>query len=448
MGAFIATQVCGCAACLACTCCAGVVSFTLSQAARFGHMLVLFSLFLFAAILGLFSPSYFYDNSQYTGLNIDKDCNDAFLDNCIYRQLIYRASFVLFVTFIVLASFAYCSDLVNKSFWIIKFGVTTLAFFGFWWGDNAFFSGWAEVARVISFFWLLAQSVLFIDFSHDVHDILTKKMDNSENYFPTIFYLLFSAVGLICAAVGLGYLFTDYTGCDTGMAFVVVTLIMGALSTVISLLNVVNKGLLTPCLLFAYSVFMCWYALLNNPKESCNPTYDSVHGENNSALAIVVSLSFLVILYCVINGTRIIEAFDPLGEGVLNSFSRDNQRALETQLTGAHADENVLTSQPNGSKPSGSMRSGSYDPNAELDFFDQSSGTPTERVAFHGFMVLASCYGAMILTGWGKTNGSPPGGDGDNATSIESQYLIIVAQWFFIIFYFKILHAAYITGGE
>ena len=39
--------------------------------------------------------------------------------------------------------------------------------------------------------------------------------------------------------------------------------------------------------------------------------------------------------------------------------------------------------------------------------FEQSSGTPMERAFFHALMVLASCYGAMILTGWGKTNGEP-----------------------------------------
>ena len=56
----------------------------------------------------------------------------------------------------------------------------------------------------------------------------------------------------------MAYLFMDYTGCQVGMAFTVVTLLVGVLTTAISLLNVVNKGLLTPSIVFAYSVFMCW----------------------------------------------------------------------------------------------------------------------------------------------------------------------------------------------
>ena len=71
-------------------------------------------------------------------------------------------------------------------------------------------------------------------------------------------YLFLSICGLVAAIVGLVYLFSDYSGCGIGMFFTVFTLVMGLLTTIISLLNVVNKGLLTPCLMFSYTVFMCW----------------------------------------------------------------------------------------------------------------------------------------------------------------------------------------------
>lgn len=37
----------------------------------------------------------------------------------------------------------------------------------------------------------------------------------------------------------------------------------------------------------------------------------------------------------------------------------------------------------------------------------ESSGTAHERVFFHVLMMLAACYGAMMLTNWGKMNGEP-----------------------------------------
>ncbi len=36
-----------------------------------------------------------------------------------------------------------------------------------------------------------------------------------------------------------------------------------------------------------------------------------------------------------------------------------------------------------------------------------NSGTPMERCFFHVLMMLVSCYGAMILTSWGRTDGAP-----------------------------------------
>lgn len=281
MGAFmscIAVNVCECAALAACSC----VSMTLSQAARFGHMLVILATFVLAIIVGQSSPDDINGYNYYTKIDLLGGCDAQYEDSCIYRQLIYRASFSLIMMFIILAVFSYPFDYVNRSFWVVKFGMSIGIFIAFWWVDNSFFTGWAEVARVLSFFWLLVQGLLLIDFSHDAHDLLMNNpsMEDSEyNKSPYVIYIG-SAVGAFTAAVvGLVYLFIDYVGCDMGMFFTVVTLVLGVLTTVISLLDSVNKGLLTPCLMFAYSVFMCWYALLSNPHQSCNPTADVINGD-------------------------------------------------------------------------------------------------------------------------------------------------------------------------
>jgi uncharacterized membrane protein len=91
-------------------------------------------------------------------------------------------------------------------------------------------------------------------------------------------YLFFAVGCFVASIVGLVYLFKDYAGCQDGRAFVAITLIMGVLTTIISMLNVVNRGLLTPCIMFAYSVFICWYALLSSSNTSCNPYADDNQG--------------------------------------------------------------------------------------------------------------------------------------------------------------------------
>ncbi len=312
MGCF-ATSLFQCGSTIACACCTSVLNFTLSQAARFGHMLVVLATFTLAIILGQSFPDDINGYNYYTQVNLKGGCASEYEDNCIYRQLVYRASFSLFILFAFLAMTAYGSDMANRSFWMAKFGCAIGVFIAFWWVDNSFFSGWAELARVISFGWLLVQGLLLIDFSHDAHDMLMNSGGeyNEDDKSPFAFYLISSLIALGAAILGLVYLFMDYTGCDVGMFFVIFTLIMGVITTIISLLESVSKGLLTPCIMFAYSVFLCWYALLSNPHESCNPTADSVNGAQNGAIIVVAIVSLVILMYCVINGTKILNIFNP-----------------------------------------------------------------------------------------------------------------------------------------
>jgi serine incorporator 1/3 len=301
-----------CGSAVACACCTSVLNFTLSQASRFGHMLVVLTTFTLAIILGTSFTKDINGYNYYTKINLLGGCASDFEDNCMYRQLIYRASLSLFVLFSFLALTSYGSDMINRSFWMMKFGLAVGLFVAFWWVDNSTFSQWAEFARVVSFGWLLVQGLLLIDFSHDAHDLLMHNTEyNEDNRSPFVVYLLSSAIALAAAGIGLAFLFMDYTGCDVGMFFTLFTLFMGVFTTIVSLLNSVNKGLLTPCIMFAYSVFLCWYALLSNPHDSCNPTASSISGSQTAAIVIVGVVSVVIMLYCVINGTKILNIFNP-----------------------------------------------------------------------------------------------------------------------------------------
>jgi hypothetical protein len=221
-------------------------------------MLIVFTVFIIAIILGQSYPNEINGYTSYTQINLTNGCNTDYLDSCIYRQLIYRASLSLVLLFTVLAIFSYCLDFVNRGFWVVKFAAGICVFIGFWWADNNNFSHWANVARFLSFFWLLVQGLLIIDFTHDIHDIIMGA-DTDDSNITKIAYLALSLGAYAAAIVGLVFLFMNYTGCSLGMFFTVLTLFMGVLTSVLSMLNVVNKGILTPSLIFAYSVFMCWY---------------------------------------------------------------------------------------------------------------------------------------------------------------------------------------------
>lgn len=237
----------------------------LAGAARIGHVLIVATVFSLAAILGTQCANDVNGYKSYTSVDLTSTCNTADTETCIYRQLMYRASFALFLLFVLLAGITSLSEYANRSLWPLKMGFAVSLFVGFWWADNDFFNGWAEFTRAFSFVWLLFQGLLLIDFAHDCHDVIIAKADEQENQEEgggrkwLAFYLFLSLGFLAAAGYGLAELFMNYSGCSLGMFFIVVTVIFGVISTIASLTNQVNKGLLTPCIMFAYSVFMCWY---------------------------------------------------------------------------------------------------------------------------------------------------------------------------------------------
>lgn len=459
MGAFMscfALNIFECGACMACSCFTTFLNWTMSQAARFGHLLIIVITFSIAIVLGKAYPASLTQYSQYSSLNLTEGCNASYINECIYRQLIYRASLALLVLFTILAPLSAFSDGINKGFWLVKLTIAVGLFVAFWWGSNSSFSMYAEAIRVFSFLWLLIQGILLLDFGHDAHDLIMRKAEEEEekqgtgtggdSRFWLGFYLFSSLVCLTAVGVGLAYLFIDYTGCQLGMFFTVLTLIMGVLTTIISLLNVVNKGLLTPCLLFAYSVFMCWYALLSYPNETCNPYANYNNQAKDIAVIVVAIVSMAIILYCVTNGTKILNIFN-----LEDASEYDNSRArqdlndiLTTGSAPAAAPKSAMITRAGDEEDSQQAVSTSQSATNVIAAGGEESGTVHERVFFHVLMILVSSYGGMILTSWGSSTGSPESETASSAViGNESMWFKIVSQWLFLIFYCRVLQVAY-----
>ena len=156
----IACCLCECTACIACTCCQKGLNGLLSISARLGHVALVVTIFSLASILGTQYPNKINGYNSYTQVDLTLYCSDGEDDTCIYRQLIYRASFALFLMLLFLVGGTYFSEYLNRSYWPMKFGLTTTLFVAFWWGSNGFFNGWAEFTRIFSLIWLLFQGLL------------------------------------------------------------------------------------------------------------------------------------------------------------------------------------------------------------------------------------------------------------------------------------------------
>jgi hypothetical protein len=244
---------------------------------------------------------------------------------------------------------------------------------------------------------------------------------------------------LLSSVVGLYYLFTFYSGCDAGHSFTIVTLVVGLLQTILSLLHYVNKGLLTPSCVFAYSTLQTWYSILSSPDLMCNPTANTNNSEVKAASVWIVGIfSITVVLFCICVGAKILEIFSPSGQGLL-----DESKDLEVTLVGSSA---IKSSELPYTTTSGSSNRGESD-EQEVASYEHERIKSRERVFFHVLMALASAYGTMVLTSWGSTDGSPEKG---NAASVyagnESMWFKVVALWVTLLLYFKMQHAAFVDN--
>ena len=461
----MALTVCECACCCACGCLKSVFNATMAQVTRLAHVFILISLFVFAIILGQSHPNDLNEYNEFSGLNLEEGCNENYTSECIYRQLIYRASFVLFLLFFFLAVGNVFSEQVNRSFWVVKFAFAFCVFFGLWWGDNSFFSGWSQFSRIFSFFWLLVQAILFLDFAYDLHEVIMFQDSEAEGSKKwRIFYLVLGAGFIALSMTGIGYLYADYSDCGVGSFFTSVCLIFGVVGIAISMLDRVSRGFLPPCIMFAYSTFLVWYALLSSPDDGCNPdanTNDGMCacafiytwiklrflkykiGEKENAMIIISCLTFVILLYCAINGTKILNIFNPEGEGVM--ISQLGKGTLGAELTEkaeeGRASATTSTKVPTDSPGSSEGEDDTY--TGGSNFVNESSGTVHERVFFHVLMMLTSCYCAMLFTNWGRANGLPEGLGSSQDEANTSMWLKILSQWTFLAMQGRVLWLAY-----
>ena len=432
------------------------MNFTLSQMARLGHLVVYILLFGLALILGRHFQQNIVADSTYTYYMVDvsnslnlsnmyEGCSTNYYEECVFRQLIYRVSCSLTIFFAVMLVLTSCSDYLNRSMWTLKLMVVVGLFVAFWWGSNGFFSGWAELCRGVSFVWLLIQALLMLDIGFDMHDIILSVAGNDQDGAQGIAktgYIVLALGFLACAISAFVEIFQNFSDCSTGNAFAIITVIMTVLQTLLSMLDIVNRGILTPCFMMAYAAFMCWYALLSSPEEGCNPSANINNSdEKNTSVVILTIISLCTLLFCVVNGSVMMQIFNTNGQGVLESHygtaasPLKPDGSLDGVLTG-EMDRNGTSAQSESETPH----------QLQTQHPPDASGGPRERMFFHGLMMIASCYGAMVLTNWGKTDGSPEGvGSSEKHAGDVSMWLKIISQWVFLAIYFKALHAAYLN---
>ncbi|KAK8807640.1 hypothetical protein WA171_000593 [Blastocystis sp. BT1] len=169
--------------------------------------------------------------------------------------------------------------------------VVILIFFTwlFVWGVNSvdWLYGYRGVARILSAFYLVLQSLSLVDFAFTLHDVLTQKMEDTNKRYKytdktcccanqwTSMYLTLSfvfSIGSVIACIAFYFMFrVDGHLCGQNALVITLTLIMGLFCCFICLHSTFNRGFLPPATFFAIILFYLVTSLLTNPSDKCNP---------------------------------------------------------------------------------------------------------------------------------------------------------------------------------
>jgi len=341
-------------------------------------------------------------------------------EGCLGNQAVYRVSFGSALGFLLFSLFTALHPPFHYRHWAPKL----LVFCGFiifpFFVPNNVFDTYAEIARVISIFFLLLQLFLLIDLAYDVHQYLLEnkiEQESGEQGNWQVIYLVLAFSLIIMGIVGIGLLFHFYGHCPLHQFFIAFTLILGLIIFMISVTEKAGVGLLVPSVVFTYCVYVTWKAVFSNPDQECNPRSTSY----DNAGMLIVGL--------IITATSLTYTSWSAGVSAPNLFRKQR-------------DESATEDDPNavnmGATPAAKMEKGEASTGTAGDGVAagavvEPAGTETEpkqfrnHWSFHLIMGLGAIFMSMLLTNWGQHSGGDK--DSNSDVSIESMWIQIVTVW-------------------
>lgn len=283
---------------------------------------------------------------------------------------------------------------------------------------------WMYVGMCGGFLFILIQLVLLIDFAYNWSGRWIGNYEETGNkrwFVALLACTIFLYIGALAITV-LAYIFyTHKSGCALNKFFISFNLIMCIIISVMTIHPRIQEsqpssGLLQAAVISAYSMYLTWSAMSNEPDAKCNPVGASIlssdvgNGFNGQTVLAAIML-FVTVAYSCIRTS---------GSSGL-SIQADNDDEMEDVLI-AGDDGNVKK---------------------EVEFkgqrvYDNEEGQVAYNYSFFHFtFFLASLYIMMMLTNWY----SPEGSDFQTLTSnMATVWVKMASSWAcFIIFIWTLI---------
>jgi len=361
----------------------------------------------------------------------DGSLNLANCKNFVGYMAVYRVCFAVTIFFVTMGCLMIGVNGskdpragIQNGFWAIKYlaliGITIGAFFIP--SDGAFGPTWMYIGMIGAFVFIMIQLILIVDFAHSWAENWYAKFEESESrgwYCALLSFTILHYALIITATVLFWIYYTQSDGCGENKFFIIFTLILCIVMSVVSVMPKVQEyhpssGLLQASAVSLYTVYLTWSAMSNNPHQACKFHITNPEDANKPPGFDTQSIIGLIIwITCVLYSS-------------IRTSSQTARLSLATSL---------LKDGEGAGDVEGGVRGNSEGNGAQRDdgkvWDNEEDQTAYSWSFFHLMFALATLYVMMTLTNW-----FTPASDLQTFSSNSSaMWVKIVSAWVCVALY-------------
>ncbi|CAI5452819.1 unnamed protein product [Caenorhabditis angaria] len=406
-------------------CCSVCPSTRNSTTTRFMYATMLFVMTFIACIMltpgiqkKMVDNKWFCEGlNEYAGIN----CDHAVGYQAVYRVCGATASFFLiFMCFMFGVNSSKDSrSSVQNGFWFFKYLALGALVFGFFMmRTDSLSTPLMWIGMLGAFLFILIQLILIVDFAHGLAENWVSQYEDTDSRLCYGGLILTTFGGFLLCIIAVVFVFLNYAvgeGCGYLPKFFLIFNVLLCIGlSVLSVMPFVQErmpksGLLQAVVISGYVIYLTWSALVNNPNEHCNGTYNQTtpvteSSEQNkddfgSPIPSHAFVSLAIWLVCLVYASI-----------------RNSSNTSLGKITGEGNEENIqLNDMEKGAK--------SWDNEEDSVAYSYSF--------FHFMFCLASLYVMMTLTNWY----SPENDFSHLNSNTASLWVKIVSSWFCVALY-------------
>jgi len=324
-------------------------------------------------------------------------------ESCSRNGAIYRIGLCLVIFFSThfIILFIPGTGCFQTFVYLIKFVIlSALVIWSFWW-ENSAVDKFADTARWFSLFFLIVQGLTLLSWGWDTHDSMITRMigEDGGDAEPMLKYCYIGiCVSLtVTSFIMIGFFYAEYTGsgneCSAPKTMLSLTLIFCALETAASYF-IEYANVFSSSIAVVYVTLLNYQALGTYTNDDCeDPSWSDDAPRYIGLVVLLSTLSYIGY------ETRL------LNEDERHDIANEDADILSGYKTAGDAHNNPAMRKVN--------------------------------VSFHLIMAFGSFYVTMIMSDWGYDGSSDTRWYGEPANT----WLIILGQWFVMLFYLWILFA-------